>query len=67
MRAAIITVALVLVPDWALACAACGFGEDESRIAYIGTTAFLSFSLASTWTTQARPLVAFIRPSLAKS
>lgn len=25
-----------------LACAACGFGEDESRGAYIGTTALLS-------------------------
>ena len=43
MRAAILTIALVLIPDWAQACAACGFGEDESRIAYIGTTAFLSF------------------------
>lgn len=25
-----------------LACAVCGFGEDQSRIAYIATTALLS-------------------------
>lgn len=32
----------LLLPRAALACAVCGFGEDQSRIAYIATTAFLS-------------------------
>ena len=31
-----------LLPRAALACAVCGFGEDQSRIAYIATTALLS-------------------------
>jgi len=34
--------AALLLPRAALACAVCGFGEDQSRIAYIATTALLS-------------------------
>jgi len=34
--------AALLLPRAAWACAVCGFGEDQSRIAYIATTALLS-------------------------
>lgn len=34
--------AALLLPRAALACAVCGFGEDQSRVAYIATTALLS-------------------------
>ncbi len=43
MRALVLIALFVFVPDLARACAVCGFGEDESRVAYIGTTVFLSF------------------------
>jgi hypothetical protein len=36
-------VALALVPGEAWACAVCFSGEEANRLAYIGTTAFLTF------------------------
>ena len=35
-------IVLAFLPTAAAACPVCGFGEDESRSAYIGTTLFLS-------------------------
>ena len=40
--AAIVAAVLALLPQAALACAVCGFNEDESRTAYIATTVALS-------------------------
>ncbi len=40
--AALTAFLLALLPTAAAACPVCGFGEDESRGAYIGTTVFLS-------------------------
>lgn len=42
LAAAALAFAAALLPRAALACAVCGFGEDQSRVAYIATTAFLS-------------------------
>lgn len=42
LRAAPALAVAWLWPGAALACAVCGFGEDQSRIAYIATTALLS-------------------------
>ncbi len=46
MSRAFLTIAVALlpalVPEALFACAACGFGEDESRSAYIATTVALS-------------------------
>ena len=43
-RAIAVLVAFVVaaLPSAAAACAACGFGEDQSRTAYIATTVFMS-------------------------
>ena len=40
--ATVIAIVLALLPTAAAACPVCGFGEDESRGAYIGTAVFLS-------------------------
>lgn len=40
--ATLTAILLALLPTAAAACPVCGFGEDESRGAYIGTTVFLS-------------------------
>jgi hypothetical protein len=40
--ATLTAVLLAFLPSAAAACPVCGFGEDESRVAYIGTTVFLS-------------------------
>lgn len=42
MRSFSLVAVFVLFPDLAHACAVCGFGADESRAAYIGTTVLLS-------------------------
>jgi hypothetical protein len=43
-RSALVLLVLVAVPEWAAACAVCGAGvdDDQSRIAYLITTALLS-------------------------
>ena len=40
--ATVIAFVLAFLPTAAAACPVCGFGEDESRGAYLGTTVFLS-------------------------
>jgi len=40
----LVLLALVVVPEWAAACAVCGAGvdDDQSRVAYLITSAVLS-------------------------